>query len=106
MVVPYKHVEWLEQLTEVELKDLIETLIIGVKALKAEYKPDGLNIGINIGRAAGAGIDHLHIHVVPRWVGDTNYMPVLADAKVVSEHIKEAYKRLGQAIQRELQQKS
>jgi len=106
MVVPYKHVEWLEQLTEAELRDLIETLIIGVRALKAEYKPDGLNIGINIGKAAGAGLEHLHIHVVPRWVGDTNYMPVLADTKVVSEHIREAYKRLKIAIEREARQKS
>lgn len=99
MVVPYRHVEWLEELASEELSDLIETLKLSVKALKEDYKPDGLNVGINVGRAAGAGVDHLHVHVVPRWVGDTNYMPVLAETKVISEHIKEAYRRLKLAIE-------
>ncbi len=66
-----------------------------MEAISAEYRPHGFNIGMNLGRIAGAGIDdHMHWHVVPRWEGDTNFMPVLADTKVMPEHLEEAYDRL------------
>lgn len=95
MIVPYKHVKDLDCLTQEELLDLlqllhkIKTLII--KALK----PDGFNIGINLGKVAGAGFaDHVHIHIVPRWLGDTNFMPVCSDTKVISQSLSALYKRL------------
>ena len=70
----------------------------GLAALRAVYKPDGFNLGWNLGRAAGAGIvDHVHLHVVPRWSGDTSFMPVLADVKVLPEHLLETRERLSAA---------
>ena len=90
---------------DAELDELTEAMALvqrAIGALSAEYRPHGFNIGINQGRAAGAGIeDHLHIHVVPRWDGDSNFMPVLADIKVVPEHLLETRKRL-QAVWSEL----
>ena len=66
-----------------------------VNILKEAIKPDGFNVGMNLGRIAGAGVkDHIHFHIVPRWSGDTNFMPVLADSVVVPEHLENAYKRL------------
>ncbi len=86
MVVPYKEVPDLNGLTDEELSDLWKLTRRCVNALKALMKPDGFNIGINLGKVAGAGIaEHLHIHVVPRWTGDTNFMPVIANTGVVPE---------------------
>ena len=86
MVVPYKEVPDLNGLTEEELADLWKLVRRCTNALTAVMKPDGFNIGINLGKVAGAGIaEHLHIHVVPRWNGDTNFMPVIANTGVVPE---------------------
>ena len=86
MVVPYKEVPDLEGLTDEETADLWKLVRRGINALKAVMKPDGFNVGINLGKVAGAGIhDHLHIHVVPRWNGDTNFMPVIANTGVVPD---------------------
>ena len=83
MVVPYKEVADLNGLTEEELADLWKLARRCLNALTAVMKPDGFNVGINLGKAAGAGIvEHLHIHVVPRWNGDTNFMPVIANTTV------------------------
>ncbi|MCS7125593.1 MAG: HIT domain-containing protein [Aigarchaeota archaeon] len=95
MIAPYRHVGELERLDEKELCELMNLTVISIKALKKEYNPSGLNIGANIGRAAGAGVeDHLHFHVVPRWVGDTNFMPVISDTKIIPELPEETYGRL------------
>ena len=95
MVVPYRHTANLEDLTAKENLELTEILTRSVKALKTALKPAGFNIGINLGKVAGAGIDdHIHAHVVPRWNGDTNFMPVCADIRVVPQAIADTYKQL------------
>ena len=95
MVSPYKHTAELDDLADKELLDLMKVTRRGVNILKAAFKPDGFNIGINMGRVAGAGIrDHVHIHIVPRWNGDTNFMPVLADVRVIPESLAVVYDRL------------
>lgn len=95
MIAPYRHVGELEDLDEEELCEIMKLAVISIKALKKEYGPSGLNIGANIGRAAGAGIeDHIHFHIVPRWVGDTNFMPVISGTKIIPEMPEETYDRL------------
>jgi len=95
MVVPFKHVKNLEDLTDEELYEHFKIVRESVKNLKKVFKPEGFNIGINIGRIAGAGVEnHIHTHIVPRWSGDTNYMPVIADTKVIPEALKQTYNRL------------
>jgi len=95
MVVPYRHVENLTRLSAEEMLDLMNLLNSTQKLLSKTMKPDGFNIGINVGRAAGAGVkNHVHIHIVPRWVGDSNFMPVFASTKVVSESLDALYGRL------------
>jgi ATP adenylyltransferase len=86
MVVPYKEVPDLNGLTDEELADLWKLVRRCSNALSAVMKPDGFNVGINIGKVAGAGIaEHLHVHIVPRWNGDTNFMPVLTNTSVVPD---------------------
>jgi ATP adenylyltransferase len=92
MVAPKKHISDLDGLREDELLDLMVVVKKMIKLLKKLLKPEGFNIGINIGKEAGAGIaDHLHIHIVPRWLGDTNFMPVCSDTKVISQSLSELY---------------
>lgn len=99
MVVPYKQTPDLNGLTENELSDLWKLTRRCVDALAKAFKPDGFNIGINLGKVAGAGItEHLHIHVVPRWSGDTNFMPVIAQTGVVPEALSELAARLRTAL--------
>lgn len=86
MVMPVRHVGDLEALTAEEASALWAGVDQAVRAVKAAYRPDGLNVGLNLGRAAGAGVPgHLHVHVLPRWVGDTNFMTAVADARVLPE---------------------
>ncbi|HVU28056.1 MAG TPA: HIT domain-containing protein [Verrucomicrobiae bacterium] len=95
MVVPYKEVADLHGLTDEELADLWKLARRCLAALSAVMKPDGFNVGINLGKVAGAGIaEHLHIHVVPRWSGDTNFMPVIANTTVLPEALKEVAAKL------------
>ncbi len=95
MVVPYRHVASPEELTGAELHEHFEIVCLSLKALRQALAPAGFNLGMNIGKRAGAGIeDHVHTHIVPRWQGDTNYMPVIADTRVVSEALAETYKKL------------
>jgi ATP adenylyltransferase len=95
MTVPYKEVADLHGLTDEELADLWKLTRRCLAALTTVMKPDGFNVGINLGRLAGAGIaEHLHIHVVPRWNGDTNFMPVLANTTVLPEALKEIAAKL------------
>lgn len=99
MVVPYRQTSNLEELTEAELTDLMLLTRRCVNALKKVMKPDGFNLGINLGRVAGAGVtEHLHIHVVPRWNGDTNFMPVLADTTVLPQALTEVAAQLRAAL--------
>ena len=95
MVAPYRHVASLYDLADDELREHFEIVSRSVKLLKEVFNPGGFNIGINIGKVAGAGIDeHVHTHVVPRWQGDTNFMPVIAEVRVVPEALAETYKKL------------
>ena len=95
MVVPRRHTGDLLALPEPEYADLEALLRTSVAVLREVYQPEGLNVGMNLGQCAGAGIaDHLHHHVVPRWSGDTNFMPVLADTKVMIEHLDESWRRI------------
>lgn len=95
MVAPRHHTAELDSLTDVEMLDLFRTVRLCRSVLEEEASPQGFNIGLNLGRAAGAGIeDHLHIHIVPRWNGDTNFMTVVADVRVVPEGLLTTYDRL------------
>ncbi len=95
MVVPKRHVSRPFELPHEEYEDLQEVLRRSINLLEEALKPHGLNVGMNLGRVAGAGIeDHIHWHVVPRWNGDTNFMPVLADVRVVSQSLEEVYRAL------------
>jgi ATP adenylyltransferase len=95
LVAPCRHVKDLEDLTQKEMIDLINLLKLATSILKDALNPDGFNIGTNLGKVAGAGVEsHLHFHIVPRWNGDTNFMPVLSDTRVISEHLEETFNRL------------
>jgi ATP adenylyltransferase len=99
MAVPYRHVARLDGLSPAEAEALMNLAALAVGGLEQAMAPQGFNIGFNLGHAAGAGIDeHLHLHIVPRWVGDTNFMPVLGDVKVIPEHLDETCDRLATAI--------
>ena len=95
MVIPYRHLHNFMELTADELTELMQLVQKAVETLTKVMHPNGFNIGMNIGKVAGAGIDqHLHMHVVPRWNGDTNFMPVVGDTRVISEALESARKRL------------
>ena len=95
MVAPYRHVKGLEHLSEAELTDLMRLVNKTKLTLDKKLKPNGYNIGINIGKVSGAGFaGHVHIHVVPRWIGDTNFMPLISNTKVVSESLDAMFKLL------------
>ncbi len=92
LIAPQTHKAKLEELTTDELLDVMETLRQMVRLLEEKMSPDGFNIGLNLGRVAGAGLPgHLHWHIVPRWNGDTNFMPVLADVKVIVQSLDALY---------------
>jgi ATP adenylyltransferase len=95
MVAPFRHVAAIERMTPAEQAELSALVQKSVVILKRAFSPEGFNIGMNLGRVAGAGVEHhLHVHVVPRWNGDTNFMPVSAETKVISEALAQTYKRL------------
>lgn len=95
MVAPYRHTANLQDLTDEEAKEHFEFIKKSVALLKEVMNPSGFNIGLNLGRVAGAGIaDHIHTHIVPRWQGDTNFMPILSDTKVTSEALAATYQKL------------
>lgn len=95
MVVTYLHKARMQDLDRETLSEVLEVAGLCVDVLEGALEAQGFNIGFNLGRAAGAGIiDHIHLHVVPRWVGDTNFMPVLGDTKVMSEYLDSTYQRL------------
>lgn len=98
MIVPYRHCKDVESLTRSEFIELFKLLQMSLQILKTSLSPQGFNIGINIGKAGGAGEDHLHIHIVPRWAGDTNFMPILGETKVVPEYLAKTYQKLRSAF--------
>ena len=98
MVAPYRHVGEFGELTNDEALEIHRLARSGIGALTQVYGPQGYNLGWNLGLVAGAGVvDHVHQHIVPRWAGDTNFMPVLADVKVVPEHLAETRRRIAEA---------
>lgn len=95
MTAPYRHIANLQDLTDDEVKEHFAIVTKSIELLQEISKPDGFNIGLNLGKVAGAGIEeHLHTHIVPRWQGDANFMPVLSNTKVISEALTATYKRL------------
>jgi ATP adenylyltransferase len=99
MVVPYKQVADFSELADEEMLGVMQLLRRCLAALRQVMKPDGFNIGVNLGKAAGAGIaEHLHVHVVPRWNGDTNFMPVVAGTTVVPQALRELAAQLRDAL--------
>ena len=99
MVVPYQHAAELEDISEVAATEMMELGRACVRHLKALYRPEGLNLGMNLGKSAGAGIaGHLHLHVLPRWTGDTNFMTAVAETRVLPESLEETWTRVRAAF--------
>jgi ATP adenylyltransferase len=99
MIAPFRHVGEVEELENEEVLGMHNLLQRSLKALKEAMNPDGFNIGMNLGQVAGAGIpDHVHWHVVPRWSGDTNFMPVVAETKVLPETLDAAYRKINRRL--------
>jgi len=99
MVAGVRHAASLADLTPAERQALVDAVILAEKALAAEYRPHALNLGANLGKVAGAGFPgHLHVHIVPRWNGDTNFMPVVAETKVLPESLTRTWSRLRKAV--------
>jgi ATP adenylyltransferase len=95
LVAPLRHLSGLTQLNKHEMGEFLATVDRSVEILKRVMTPDGFNIGLNLGKVAGAGVEeHLHFHIVPRWLGDTNAFTVFADVRVIPEHIKATYENL------------
>ncbi len=103
LVAPWKHVSNIVDLDEEEMLDIMICIQHCVKILKKTMRPDGFNVGLNLGAAAGAGIEeHLHFHVVPRWNGDTNFLAAIADIRCIPEHLRQTYKKLKPFFQKEV----
>lgn len=95
MIIPNQHVSMMSELTKEIINEIMDTVQLSMKALDLAMKPQGYNFGANLGKAAGAGIDeHIHFHVVPRWNGDTNFMPALGDVKIISQDLLVTKKNL------------
>jgi ATP adenylyltransferase len=98
MVIPNRHCLDLEDLHEKEVKELFHQLRTATHVLKETIRPQGFNVGINIGGVGGAGEDHIHVHIVPRWAGDTNFMPILGETKIIPQYLQETYETLHRAF--------
>ncbi len=95
MIAPYKHTSELSDLDVDEYAELMKNIILSINVLKEAYNPQGFNIGMNLGSVAGAGIaEHLHWHIVPRWSGDTNFMPIIGQTKVLHEILSDTFQRV------------
>ncbi len=100
MVCPNEHIGDFTKIDKETLHEISELTQFAVKAIQKALKPDGFNLGYNLGRAAGAGLeDHIHNHIVPRWNGDTNFMPVIGEVKVISQDLKEVYHKIKKAME-------
>ncbi len=100
MIAPYRHVRYLHELTDEELEECVRLAKLMESCLLEVMSPHGFNFGANIGRDAGAGFEHLHFHIVPRWRGDTNYMPVIGEVKVLPEHLQVTYRKLKDCLEK------
>lgn len=101
MIAPYRHLDHVTRLTEAEYVEMFQIMQFLIEILNKLIKPHGYNIGFNIGQAGGAGIDkHIHLHVVPRWIGDTNFMPVISGQKVISESLEHMRARFSKEIKK------
>lgn len=101
MIAPYRHVDSFHALDEEERREVIDLLALFERAVDEVFRPDGVNMGVNLGRAAGAGVPgHIHFHMVPRWQGDCNFMPVLGETKVIPQGMREVWLRLHDALKR------
>ncbi len=99
MVMPIRHVGRLDEIKEEEILEIFSLTKKSLQALRAAMEPHGFNMGLNLGKTAGAGIEeHLHLHIVPRWEGDTSFMPVLAETKVIPEHFMQTFRKLKKAF--------
>ncbi len=95
MIAPYRHLDSVEDLEDDEAREMMEILSRMITLLKKVLRPEGFNVGMNLGSVAGAGIvDHLHLHLVPRWKGDTNFMPLISNTKIISESLHKTYQKL------------
>ena len=95
MIVPYAHIASLSDIDEATTSEMMELAKQAQRAIESEYHPDGFNIGLNLGRAAGAGVaEHIHLHVVPRWSGDANFVSVVGETRVLPEELKATFDRL------------
>ena len=99
MVVPFRHTATLSGWAAEEQQEMMQLADLAVELLRKSMRPDGFNLGINMGIVGGAGVaDHIHLHIVPRWNGDTNFMPVLSDTRVISEHLRATFGKLKEAL--------
>lgn len=106
LIVPYRHTADFASLTKQENAEIMAATARGMKALRKLNGPHGFNFGANLGRVAGAGIEqHVHFHLVPRWNGDTNFMPVLADTKMISESMRETWRELRKSLGKAVESK-
>ncbi|HSR10683.1 MAG TPA: HIT domain-containing protein [Thermodesulfobacteriota bacterium] len=95
LVAPLRHVGQVSKLRKKEMAEILENVGYGMDILKEAFNPDGFNVGMNLGQVAGAGIlHHLHFHIIPRWQGDTNFMPALFECRIIPEHLDRTYQRL------------
>ena len=95
MIAPYRHIDSVEDLEDDEAREMMNILSRMITLVKKVLRPGGFNVGMNLGSVAGAGIvDHLHLHVVPRWKGDTNFMPLISNTKIISESLRKTYRKL------------
>jgi ATP adenylyltransferase len=95
MIAPYRHISSLEEINPEESREMMELLGRMIKLLREVLQPEGFNVGMNLGRAGGAGVvDHIHLHIVPRWIGDYNFMPLLSETKVIPEALEQTYREL------------
>lgn len=95
MIAPYRHIDSVEDLDHDEAREMMEILSQMITLLKKVLRPEGFNVGMNLGSVAGTGVaDHLHLHVVPRWEGDTSFMPLISNTKIISESLRKTYQKL------------
>lgn len=100
MTIPYEHVDSIEQLDAATLTEIMQLTNLSLAAIRSASQPHGFNLGANIGKASGGGIDqHFHFHIVPRWQGDTNFMPIVAETRVLPEKLEDSYQRLKPAFE-------
>jgi ATP adenylyltransferase len=103
MVVPYVHTSSFDNLPDEDMLDMIKLVRFSIECLTKAFHPEGFNVGINFGEVAGAGIEeHLHIHIVPRWAGDSNFMTITGEIRVIPEHIMETYDKLHPFFQKKI----